>query len=200
MDNLAEQEGYPVTMLKVDDWGVPPYYELVMTASEATVGGAGLVERFLHATRRGYEQAMADPAAAIAALQAASPDLEQAEEEAGLALLIPAWTAGGVPFGTQTAERWRTYARWMSENGLIPADLESPPPGAAISSPTRPHRCRGPRSRRQSPRMPGNALAKLRKRWRRHEASRQHRQRQHRGRVARLALPVSRGSGSRSRW
>lgn len=122
---LAEQEGYPTAMLKVDDWGVPPYYELVLTTSEATVADdPDLVEGFLRATRRGYEEAIADPAAALAALRAASPDLDVAVEEVGIALLVPAWTAGDVPFGSQTAERWRDYAAWMADNGLIPADLD----------------------------------------------------------------------------
>jgi len=122
---LAQQEGYPTEVLKVDDWGVPAYYELVITASEATVADRpDLVERFLRATRRGYEEAIADPAAAIAALQAASPDLNVPVEEAGIALLAPVWTAGGVPFGTQTAGRWDAYAAWMAERGLIPNDLD----------------------------------------------------------------------------
>jgi putative hydroxymethylpyrimidine transport system substrate-binding protein len=122
---LAEQEGYPTEILKVDDWGVPPYYELVITASEATVDDRpDVVERFLRATRRGYEDAIADPAAAIATLRAASPDLNVPVEEAGIALLAPAWTAGDVPFGTQTAARWDAYAAWMAERGLIPADLD----------------------------------------------------------------------------
>jgi putative hydroxymethylpyrimidine transport system substrate-binding protein len=122
---LAEQEGYPTAMLRVDDWGVPAYYELVLAASEATVDGRpDLVARFLRATRRGYEDAIADPAAALAALQAASPDLDVAVEEEGIALLIPAWTADGVPFGTQTAERWQEYAAWMAETGLISDDLD----------------------------------------------------------------------------
>lgn len=122
---LAEQEGYATTMLKVDDWGVPPYYELVLVASEDTIAQRGdLIERFLRATRRGYDDAIADPAAALAALQAASPDLDRAVEERGLALLIPAWTSGGVPFGTQTAARWQDYAAWMAEHDLIPADLD----------------------------------------------------------------------------
>jgi ABC-type nitrate/sulfonate/bicarbonate transport system substrate-binding protein len=82
------------------------------------------VERFLRATRRGYEAAIADPAAAIAALQAASPDLDEAVETKGIALLIPAWTAGNVPFGTQMAQRWHDYAGWMVEHNLIPADLD----------------------------------------------------------------------------
>ena len=122
---LAEQEGYPTETLKVDDWGVPPYYELVIAASEGTVDDRPeMVERFLRATRRGYEDAIADPAAAIATLQAASPDLNLPVEEAGIALLTPAWTAAGVPFGTQTAARWDAYAAWMAERGLIPADLD----------------------------------------------------------------------------
>ncbi|MBW3631547.1 MAG: ABC transporter substrate-binding protein [Chloroflexi bacterium] len=122
---LAEEEGYPTEILKVDDWGVPPYYELVIVASEATVDDRpDVVERFLRATRRGYEDAMADPAAAIAALRAASPDLNVPVEEAGIALLAPAWTAGDAPFGTQTAARWDAYAAWMAERGLIPADLD----------------------------------------------------------------------------
>lgn len=122
---LAEQEGYPTLMLKVDDWGVPPYYELVLTASEETVSTRpDLIERFLRATRRGYEAAIADPAAAIAALKAASPDLDEAVETAGIGLLIPAWTAGDVSFGTQTAQRWHDYAGWMVEHNLIPADLD----------------------------------------------------------------------------
>jgi ABC-type nitrate/sulfonate/bicarbonate transport system substrate-binding protein len=122
---LAEQEGYPTNFLKVDDWGVPSYYELVITAGEVTVTERSeLVARFLRATRRGYEDAIADPAAAIAALRAASPDLNVAVEEAGIALLAPAWTADSVPFGTQTAERWDAYAAWMVERGLIPDDLD----------------------------------------------------------------------------
>jgi putative hydroxymethylpyrimidine transport system substrate-binding protein len=112
-------------MLRVDDWGVPPYYELVIAASEETVADRpDLVERFLRATRRGYEDAIADPAAAIAALQAASPDLDVPVEEEGIALLIPVWTTGDVPFGTQTAERWDAYAAWMTDRGLIPSGLD----------------------------------------------------------------------------
>jgi putative hydroxymethylpyrimidine transport system substrate-binding protein len=122
---LAEQQGYPTNVLKVDDWGVPPYYELVIAASEDTVTERSeLVARFLRATRRGYEDAMADPAAAIAALRAASPDLDVAVEEAGIALLVPVWAASNAPFGTQTSARWDAYAAWMATRGLIPADLD----------------------------------------------------------------------------
>src|SRR4051812_24262778 len=122
---LAKEEGYPTNFLKVDDWGVPSYYELVIAVGEATITERSeLVARFLRATRRGFEAAFAGPAAGIAALRAASPALSVAVEEAGIPLLTPAWTADGVPFGTQTAQRWDAYAAWMAERGLIPDDLD----------------------------------------------------------------------------
>ncbi len=122
---VAERAGYPVSLLRVEEWGVPPYYELVLVASEATVADdPETVRRFLAAARRGYEAAAAEPAAALDALAATSPDLDRAVEAEGLALLIPAWTAGGVAFGTQEPARWAEYAAWMVERGLIPADLD----------------------------------------------------------------------------
>ena len=45
-------------------------------------------------------------------------------ETEGLELLIPVWTDANGQFGTQTAQQWQDYAAWMTENGLIPADLD----------------------------------------------------------------------------
>jgi putative hydroxymethylpyrimidine transport system substrate-binding protein len=122
---LAEREGYPVDILRVDDWGVPRYYELVLTASEDLIAqDPATIRAFLEAMQHGYDDAIADPAAALDALAAASPDLDREVEAAGLELLIPAWTEEVPAFGVQTADRWREYAAWMAENDLIPADLD----------------------------------------------------------------------------
>lgn len=129
---LAAQEGYETAMLKVDDWGVPPYYELVIVASDADLAAQReRIEGFLRATRRGYEDAISDPAAALTALQAASPELDLPVETEGIQLLIPVWTDEEGHFGTQTAARWGDYAAWMSDHALIPADLD---PAAAWAS------------------------------------------------------------------
>jgi putative hydroxymethylpyrimidine transport system substrate-binding protein len=123
---VAERAGYPVEMLKVEDFGVPSYYELVLVASETTVADdPDLVKRFLRAVARGYAAAAEDPEAALDALAKASPDLDRAVETEGIALVIPTWTEGDVPFGTQTAERWTDYAEWMASQGLIPTDLDA---------------------------------------------------------------------------
>ncbi len=123
---LAEREGFPVEMLRVEDWGVPLYYELVVvTGDELIATDPELVRAFLGAMQRGYTDAIADPAAALDALAAASPELDRAVEEEGIALLTPVWTEGVPAFGVQTSERWAEYAAWMAANDLIPADLPS---------------------------------------------------------------------------
>jgi putative hydroxymethylpyrimidine transport system substrate-binding protein len=122
---LAEREGYPVDILRVEEWGVPDYYELVITANETSVAEqSDLIFAFLRAVQRGYGDAIADSAAALDALAAAYPEVDREVEAQGIDLLIPVWTDGGVPFGTQTAERWDAYAAWMKEHELIPADLD----------------------------------------------------------------------------
>lgn len=122
---LAEREGYPVDLLRVEDWGVPDYYELVMTASEETIADkADAVAAFLGALAHGYNDAVADKAAALDALKTASDDIEPEVEAQGIAALVPVWVEGWTPFGHQDPARWNDYAAWMVEHDLIPADLD----------------------------------------------------------------------------
>lgn len=122
---VAEREGYPTEMMKVEAFGVPSYYELVLVASEeAVTAKAETIRTFLEVTRRGYDAAAEDPAAGLAALAEASPEMDVAVEEVGIDLVVPTWTDGDVAFGTQTAERWDAYGAWMKERGLIPAELD----------------------------------------------------------------------------
>lgn len=122
---LIEQQGETVNVIKLEEWGVPDYYELVLVATDDMVDDDGeTIEKFVRALQQGYAAAEADPAAALDALVAAAPDTDRALEEAGLPLLIPFWTDNGaVPFGTQTDERWETYGLWLSENGLLTQEV-----------------------------------------------------------------------------
>jgi putative hydroxymethylpyrimidine transport system substrate-binding protein len=122
---LAEREGHPVDIMRVEDWGVPDYYELVLTANEKTVHDRPeVVTAFLGAVQRGYQDAIADQPAALDALQKDYPDMDRDVETQGLALLAPEWTDHVPSFGTQTAERWTAFGDWMKQNKLISADLD----------------------------------------------------------------------------
>jgi len=139
---LAEREGYPVRYLRVEEWGVPDYYELVLVTGESVLNDdEATVRALLGALQQGYEGAIADPEAAIDLLIAESPDLVREVELEGLDLLTPLWTENGtIPFGQQTAARWDAFGAWLKEEGLLGEDVEVaaawrgdllPDPGAA---------------------------------------------------------------------
>jgi putative hydroxymethylpyrimidine transport system substrate-binding protein len=123
---LVEREGEEVSVLRVEEWGVPDYYELVLVASDETVeDNPELVEGMLRAISRGYADAESDHDAALDALLAAAPDTDRALEERGIVLLAPYWTdEGSVPFGQQTAERWESYASWLKDNGMLDESVD----------------------------------------------------------------------------
>lgn len=123
---LAEREGSPMRYFRVEEHGVPDYYELVLVAGEDTIANeAATVTAFLGALRQGYDDALADLDGALALLLAESPDLVEEVEREGLELLSPLWTGeDGAPFGTQTADRWEAYATWAIEEGLLPEDTD----------------------------------------------------------------------------
>lgn len=119
---LAEREGTPVRFFRIEEEGVPDYYELVLVAGEETIADQQeTVTAFLGALRHGYHDAIDDLDTALELLLAESPDLVEEVEREGLELLAPLWTDDDdVPFGTQTAERWEAYATWAMEQGLLP--------------------------------------------------------------------------------
>lgn len=119
---LAEREGTPVRYFRIEEQGVPDYYELVLVAGEDTIADQqDVVTGFLGALRQGYHDAVEDLDTALELLLAESPDLVEEVEREGLDLLAPMWTDDGtVPFGTQTPERWEAYATWAVEQGLLP--------------------------------------------------------------------------------
>ena len=122
---LAEHEGHPVRYFRIEEFGVPDYYELVIVAGEETIAGQPeLVSGFLSALRQGYAAAAADLDTALDLLVAESPDLVPDVEREGLDLLQPVWTDdGAVLWGTQTADRWDAYTAWAQENDLLDASV-----------------------------------------------------------------------------
>src|SRR6476661_10489187 len=122
---VAELEGYPVNMMKVEDWGVPLYDELVLVSSEKTLADKrDLVDAVLDAVREGYLAAAADPKQAIDILVAAYPETERPVEEQGIALLAELWTQPEPGFGIMEPDAWEKFADWMIEHELLPAGFE----------------------------------------------------------------------------
>jgi putative hydroxymethylpyrimidine transport system substrate-binding protein len=122
---VAEQEGIAIDVMRVEEWGVPDYYELVLVCSEQTVAERpDTVSNLLSVLQRGYLETIADPEAALAALTEAYPELDQEVERQGIELLSTVWLDEPPVFGHQDPERWKSFGEWMKSRELIPADLD----------------------------------------------------------------------------
>ncbi len=121
---MAEQQGFPVDVMRVEKWGVPDYYELVMVTNDKTAKEQpDVVKAFLRATAKGYNDAIKDPEKALDLLVKANPETDRKMEEVGIRLLMPLWSEGAPAFGWQTRERWQGYADWMRQMKLLTANV-----------------------------------------------------------------------------
>jgi putative hydroxymethylpyrimidine transport system substrate-binding protein len=114
------RQGVPIRVFKVDDYGAPPYPELVLVASRQTLErDPDLVAAVVAATRRGYALAERSPGAALEDLLAADPALDRADQRAQLDLLLPDLTPA--PFNRAVLREW---AAWDLEHGLLQRPLD----------------------------------------------------------------------------
>lgn len=117
---LMENQGYPVNVMRLEQWGVPDYYELVMVASEKMVKeNPDLVQRFVRAVVKGYTDAASDPNAAVdVLLRRTGEEVDEAIERPGIQVIAPLWTTDR-PAGWQTSEKWTRFARWLLDNRQV---------------------------------------------------------------------------------
>lgn len=123
-----ENIGYPVNVMRMEEWGVPDYYELVLVTSESYLEeNQDVAERFIRAIRRGFEEAIGDPQAGVDVLVAENPgEIDEEIDRPGADLLVPMWQlpAGG-GFGTQEPARWNSFVQWMKDNDMLDQSLDA---------------------------------------------------------------------------
>jgi putative hydroxymethylpyrimidine transport system substrate-binding protein len=114
------RQGVPVRVFKVDQFGAPPYPELVLTTTEKELRqDPHLVTAMVNATRRGYQFTEREPETALDDLVAAEPSLERADARAQLNGLLPVLKPE--PFDPKVLREWST---WAAGHGLIEAPLD----------------------------------------------------------------------------
>jgi ABC-type nitrate/sulfonate/bicarbonate transport system substrate-binding protein len=117
------RQGVPIRIFKVDEYGAPPYPELILTTTRKTLDrDPDLVSSMVDATRRGYEFTIDDPKQGLNDLLAEVPSLDRADQAAQLQALLP--DLHPLPFDTAVLSEW---AAWDLEHGLLerPLDVEA---------------------------------------------------------------------------
>jgi ABC-type nitrate/sulfonate/bicarbonate transport system substrate-binding protein len=105
---------------RVDDFGAPPYPELVLCATRATLDEKRpVLEATIRALRRGYTETQNDPESALSALGDANPDLDRDAASAQLDAVAPAFTAGADYYGQLREDVLEKWAAWDLQFGIV---------------------------------------------------------------------------------
>jgi putative hydroxymethylpyrimidine transport system substrate-binding protein len=116
----------PATVMRMEDFGVPPYPELIVFAREDFLArDPETARRFLRAVSRGYEDSISMPDAACAAM-AKEVEGESAQGmKPFLESVIPVLKADAPGFGRLNLGVLRDYLAWTREIGVL--DLREDP-------------------------------------------------------------------------
>ena len=114
-------------VFRVDEFGAPPYPELVVCVLRETLDERpSLIAGTVAALRRGYEEALRDPESAVLALTNRVRALERAPTLEALRAVAPTFTAGVPRPGMLERERLVAWSRWAARFGLTerPPDVD----------------------------------------------------------------------------
>ena len=118
-EGVALQAKRPgIRQFKVDDFGAPPYPELVLCVTRQTRrDDRSLVAATVRALRRGYEETIDDPESAVEALVDRA-HVDRTETAAELDAVSPAFTEGTTRYGSLSRGALRAWARWEARFGI----------------------------------------------------------------------------------
>ncbi|MEK6278375.1 MAG: ABC transporter substrate-binding protein [Actinomycetota bacterium] len=117
------RQGVPVRVFKVDDYGAPPYPELVLCVTAKTyLDEPDLISSVVGATTRGYRATHDDPDGSLEDLVAENPGLDSTEQRAQLRVVLPTLPPP-VALDVAILRRW---ARWDLRHDILKHPLQLP--------------------------------------------------------------------------
>jgi len=121
----AELLGLDLNTLPLYGSCVPDYYTPVVVAGEKTIAEKpDLVRRFMKATARGYEYAIANPGLAVESLLRASPETDRVLVTRSQEWLSPRYQDDADRWGYQRAEVWSEFSEFMHSNRLVDKPID----------------------------------------------------------------------------
>ena len=123
----AELKDFPINFMLLQDLDPAlDSYTPVIVASEDTLSNdPALAKRFLRAVTKGYEFAIEKPEEAVEHLLKHAPEVDREIATASQQYLAKEYKRGVDRFGEMALDKWVTYAKWMSDMGLIPTELDA---------------------------------------------------------------------------
>ncbi|HTW12936.1 MAG TPA: ABC transporter substrate-binding protein [Solirubrobacteraceae bacterium] len=118
---LAHQKPGAFNVFRVEDYGAPPYPELVVCATRAELQrDPSLARGLVHALVEGYDGVLRDPKAGEQALESQVSGLAASAVSQQLTAELPAFRPqGGGAYGTLVPSVLRAWARWELKFGIV---------------------------------------------------------------------------------
>jgi len=125
-EGVQLQQQQPTTIFKLDEFGAPPYPELVVFARNQTIQqNPALICAFVKATVDGYTQATANPDQALANLSKQAEGLALSDAKAQYEALKPVYQATAPAYGKLDLKVLGEYLTWAKEAKIL--DLSDEP-------------------------------------------------------------------------
>ncbi len=124
---LLRQAKQDFELIWPGDYGVSWYGDILFTSDQMIAEKPEVVERFVRATLRGWQQAIEDPELAIAATLIYGDDLDEAFQREAMRASIPLIDTGEFPIGQMEAQTWQNIHDILLTQGIIsePLDLDT---------------------------------------------------------------------------
>lgn len=122
----ATVQDYPVnyfSFISMDD--VFDFYTPVIAANDDfCASNPDVVRAFVAAAKKGYEDAVSDPAGAADILCAAVPELDAELVRQSQSFLADQYVADADSWGVIDKDRWARYFQWLNDKGLVENALD----------------------------------------------------------------------------
>ena len=123
---VMELQGYEIEIMRLEEWGVPDYYELILITNKSFLEeNKSDDEKVVNSFKKGYEFSIKNPQESITSLISIAGEeiVEEDVERAGVELLIPMWQSNNLPFGHQDISKWEETYEWMYQNNFLEKEL-----------------------------------------------------------------------------
>lgn len=120
-----EVDGFPTKSFALDEYGGPRYPGLVAFSTEELVeSDPELIQAFVSATVRGYEDVIADPNVGLDALLAENPEIAKRFAKASLEAYEPLFVADAERFGEFDPADLEDLSTFLVDGGLLAEPIE----------------------------------------------------------------------------
>lgn len=106
-------------VFRIDEFGAPPYPELVLVTTRETLqDDPAVVRATVAALGRGYQDTLVDPEFGVGALVDAVRGLDRARTQSAYETIAPALSSGPRGFGVLDRRRLTAWGRWAARVGI----------------------------------------------------------------------------------